>query len=188
MIKQEINEFCNNWLNKANNIDDSNLQGAFDKFFTLYVVYNRLYVETTYRLSNNGQVNLGNSFPDRKASINYVVQYLKSNHIDKEFKKDENVIKAIEKLKEIIKKNQFNIKLHLVTAEPQPEKDAELLKKMESNKTDIRICAILEYLYLIRCNIFHAQKGYNDRQIKVLKPTIKVLEKIIGILFTKLNN
>ena len=48
MIKQEINDFCNNWLQKANNIDSSNLQGAFDKFFTLYVVYNRLYVETTY--------------------------------------------------------------------------------------------------------------------------------------------
>lgn len=188
MIKQEINHFCNNWLNKAKNIDDTNLQGAFDKFFTLYVVYNRLYVETSYRLSNDGLVNLGNCFPDRKASINYVVQYLKSNHIDKEFKNDENVIKSIEKLKEIIKKNQFNIKLHLVTAEPQPDKDTELLKKMESNKTDIKICAILEYLYSIRCNIFHAQKGYNERQIEVLKPSITVLEKLIGILFLKLNN
>lgn len=188
MIKQEINEFCNNWLNRANEIDSATLQGAFDKFFTLYVVYNRLYVETTYRLSNAGQVNLGNTFPDRKASINYVVQFLKSNHIDTEFNKDDNVIQAIEKLKEIIENNLFNIKLHLVTAEPQPEKDTELLKRMNSNRTDIRICAILEYVYSIRCNIFHAQKGYHIRQKKVLKPTIIVLEKMVGILLSKLNN
>jgi hypothetical protein len=188
MLKQEINVFCNNWLNKAANIECANIQGAFDKFFTLYVVYNRLYVETTYRLSNDGLVNLGNTFPDRKASINYVVQYLKSNNIDEEFKKDKNVIESIEKLKEIIRENQFNIKLHLVTGLPQPDQDLELLAKMESNKTDIRICSILEYLYLIRCNIFHAQKGFEDKQMIVLKPTIVILEKIISILIYKLNN
>lgn len=187
-MKQEINKFCDNWLQKAKNIDSTNLQGAFDKFFTLYVVYNRLYVETTYRLYNQGLVNLGYTFPDRKASTNYVIEYLKSSHIDKEFKKDEAVIKAIEELKEIIKKNKFNIKLHLVTAEPQPEKDAELLKKLESNDTNTRIFGVLEYIYSIRCNIFHAQKAYIDRQINVLKPTIIILEKIIRILFTKLNN
>lgn len=187
-MKQEINEFCNNWLQKAENIKGDNLQDYFDKFFTLFVVYNRLYVEMTYRLSNSGNVKLGNSFPDRKAAVDYSVQFLTSTRIDNAFKNDDNTVKAINDLKKIIVDKEFNIKLHLVTAEAQPKKDADLLKRMNSNQTNIRICAILDYIYSIRCNIFHAQKGYHNRQKKVLKPTIIILNKMIEILFIKLNN
>ena len=188
MIRQEINDFSQNWLRKAENITGNDLQDHFDKFFTLYVVYNRLYVEATYRLANNGHIKLGSTFPDRKASINYTVQYLTCKKIDALFQNDKVVLKAIDDLKKIIEKNQFNIKLHLVTAQPQPDKDADLLKRMKSSSTDIRICGIVEFIYSIRCNIFHAQKSYNGRQKKVLRPTIIILNKIIEILFQELNN
>ncbi len=69
MINQEIQSFCENWIAKANAYENDNLQHVFDKFFTLFVVYNRLYVEATFRMSNKGEINIRNrnSFPDPQA-------------------------------------------------------------------------------------------------------------------------
>lgn len=187
-MKQEINQFCKNWLLKYEAISENDLQSYFDKFFTLYVVYNRLYVEASYRLANSGKITLRGTFPDRKASIDYTIQFLTSKKIDSAFQENENVIKSIKELKEIIEKSDFNIKLHLVSGEPQPEKDADLLSRMNSNSTNIRIASVLEFVYSTRCNIFHAQKGYQERQKKILAPTIIILEKLVKLLLEQLQN
>lgn len=36
-------QFCERWLQKAAEYDDQTLTGAFDKFFSLFVAFNRLY-------------------------------------------------------------------------------------------------------------------------------------------------
>ncbi len=190
MLNQEISKFCTEWLNKSHEIDDTKLSGLFDKFFTLYVVYNRLYVETTFRMANNGQINLNNrnTFPDDKAAKVYVIQYLTGNKINEEFQADQECVTAIESLKIIIQENKLNIKLHQITGIPDRGKDLELLEKLESNKIDTKIRGITEYIYSIRCNIFHAQKGYHNQQKIVLRPINILLEKLIKILFEKLKN
>lgn len=190
MINQEIGNFCENWINKAKEYDNGNLQHVFDKFFTLFVVYNRLYVEATFRMSNKGEINIQNrnSFPDSQAAKHYVIQYLNSSAIDDEFNADESCIQAIERLKEIIRNHEFNIKLNMVTGIPERQKDLDLLTKLESNHTDRRIKAIADFLYSIRCNVFHAQKGYVQTQIEVLNPVNIILMKLIELLFEKLKN
>ena len=102
-MNQEIETFCQNWIEKAEAYNDNNLQDVFDKFFTLFVVYNRLYVEATFRMSNRGEINIRNrnSFPDAQAAKNYVIQYLTSRTINEAFNNDENCLRAIERLKEI---------------------------------------------------------------------------------------
>jgi hypothetical protein len=190
MINQEIRSFCENWIAKANAYENNNLQHVFDKFFTLFVVYNRLYVEATFRMSNNGEINIRNrnSFPDPQAAKHYVIQYLTSNSINEAFNADENCLQAVERLKAIIRNHEFNIKLNMVTGIPEREKDLELLSKMESNHTDRKIKAIADFIYSIRCNVFHAQKGYVQNQINVLNPVNTVLNKLIDLLFAKLKN
>lgn len=190
MINQEIRNFCENWIEKAEAHDNGSLQDAFDKFFTLFVVYNRLYVEATFRMSNNGEINIQNrnSFPDPQAAKNYVIQYLNSGNINDALNADNNCVIAIERLKDIIRNQEFNIKLNMVTGIPEIEKDLELLSKMESNHTDRKIKAIADFIYSIRCNVFHAQKGYAQNQINVLNPVNTVLMKFIELLFEKLKN
>ena len=190
MINQEIRNFCKNWIEKANTYDSDNLQDAFNKFFTLFVVYNRLYVEATFRMSNNGEINIQNrnSFPDPQAAKNYVFQYLNSSNINEALNADENCVNAMERLKDIIRNHEFNIKLNMVTGIPEREKDLELLSNMESNDTNKRIKAIADFIYSIRCNVFHAQKGYEQNQINVLDPDNTILIKLVDLLFVKLKN
>ncbi len=188
MINQEIENFCHNWIEKAEAYNDSNLQDVFDKFFTLYVVYNRLYVEATFRMSNRGEINIRNrhSFPDPEAAKNYVIQYVTSRAINDAFNNDENCVVALERLKNIIRNQEFNIKLNMVTGMPEREKDLDLLTKLETRSTDKRIKAIADFIYSIRCNVFHAQKGYHQTQIPVLNPVNVLLKKMIILLFEKL--
>jgi hypothetical protein len=188
MLKQEIKEFCSNWLEKTNNLDDNTLSDVFDKFFTLYVVYNRLYVETTFRLSNKGQINLTNrtSFPDNKAATKYVSQFLGSNKIFIEFEK-EIFVNAISLIINILENHSFYIKLHQVNGMPQPDEDDKLLKKLKSKNVGKKIDGILDFIYSVRCNIFHAQKGYQIGQLEVLNPANVLLKKLIELLIEKLD-
>jgi len=109
-------------------------------------------------MSNQGEINFQNrnSFPDSQAAKNYVVQYITSRTINEEFNNDENCTEAIERLKEIIRNHKFNIKLNMVTGMEEREKDLKLLTELEANSTNKRIKAIADFLYSIRCNVFHA--------------------------------
>ena len=73
----EFREFYSRWKEKSRAYQ-SDLQGSFDRFFTLYVLFNRLYTEATFRLGQRGDVKITNRnrFPDAEAAQEYVVQYL----------------------------------------------------------------------------------------------------------------
>ncbi len=189
-MNNESIQFCNNWLGKAKLYTEDNLEHNFDKFFTLFVVYNRLYAEVTFKLSRKGEINLEKrtTFPDAQAAKDYVEKYLKSSFINTEITKDENCTKALASLKEIIRNKIFWIKLDMVTGEPDPEKDKVLLNDLESNYTSKKVKAILDIIYSIRCNVFHAQKGYDEDQKVILRSINILLKKIIDLLFEKLKN
>jgi hypothetical protein len=55
-LNPRFKEFCNRWLEKAKEYDETELSQLFDKFFTLYVVYNALYVLEFGQLKLNGQI------------------------------------------------------------------------------------------------------------------------------------
>ena len=82
-LNQEFSDFITNWLAKADQITLGEPATYFDKFFTLYVVYNRLYAEATFALARSGQIDISRrkSFPDRKAAINYVVRLIGSANL-----------------------------------------------------------------------------------------------------------
>lgn len=141
-------------------------------------------------MSNRGEINIRNrnSFPDTKAAKDYVIQYLTSSTINDAFNNDENCINAINRLREIIENQEFNVKLNMVTGVPEREKDLELLSRLESNHTHKKIKAIADFIYSIRCNVFHAQKRYGQNQIRILNPTSVLLRTMIDLLLDKLRN
>lgn len=187
-MEKESIEFCNKWLEKAQATDDTTFGGAFDKLFTLYVAYNRLYTEATYKLANRGDIKLENRdyFPDAQAARDYVVIFLKSGSLEEELLKDEHCKSAINTLKEILEFNEFNIKLNPVTAQANPEADRDLLGRLNSESKDTRTKAITDFIYSVRCNAFHGQKSYEKHQLRVLHPVNTILLKLCKLLLAKL--
>lgn len=188
-MENESVDFCKKWLDKAKVIDDTSLGGAFDKLFTLYVAYNRLYTEVTFRLASTGVIRLENKdyFPDAQAARDYVVVFLKSGFIEEELLKDDQCRDAIDTFKEILKFHEFNIKLNPVTAQADPFADEDLLKRFDSNSKDTRMKAITDFIYSVRCNAFHGQKSYEQSQLRVLRPVNTILEKLCSLLFSRLS-
>jgi len=40
--------------------------------------------------------------------------------------------------------------------------------------------ALLEYIYQVRCNMFQGEKGFEERQLRILQPCLRSLEQVIG--------
>jgi hypothetical protein len=73
-LSDQLRTFANNWRGKTQAYAVDDLGGAFDRFFTSYVVFNRLYAEAAYRLARRGRLNLREPFPDSRGSSSFAGQ------------------------------------------------------------------------------------------------------------------
>jgi hypothetical protein len=187
-LSQEFQSFYQSWVEKADQYSTETVNECFDKYFTLFVIYNRLYAEATFVLGRKNQVNLANktAFPDSQAARSYVLQYVGSNHLLNGLEGDETINDAIETIKNLINNENFYIKLNMVTGDRQRDKDLDLLKRLRSKSSNRRAEAILETLYCIRCNMFHGHKGFQGVQADLLRPAIEIIKNVSEILFAKL--
>jgi hypothetical protein len=188
----EFNNFITNWLNKADQIDLADklsLSPYFDKFFTLYIVYNRLYAEVTFNLARRGRIDISEktSFPDSTAAKSYVVQFVGSGRLTQTVQDDPRTAKALNEIERLIEDNQFSIKLDMVTGDSQRDQDLELLRPLGSDSKNERATAILDLIYSIRCNMFHGHKGFDKVQIPLLVPTIVLLRHVIELVRDQLD-
>ena len=164
-----------------------NIHGAFDRFFTSYVGFNRLYAEATYRLARRGHVKLQERFPDSHAAQEYVVQFCTAATLTQGWENSTNAAAALREIADHLRQGSFALKLDPVTGDPSPAKDHELLTALESNCQDRRAKAVLEALYAIRCNMFHGQKAFQLRQLALLRPAILLLESTTDVLHQALD-
>jgi hypothetical protein len=183
-MRVEIDRFCNKWLNKVDQIEGDDVEEFLDRFFSLYVVFNRLYIQASYELSQREEMNLENreSFPDRQAATNYIVQFYGSKRFLNSLNSNADTKEAILDLIGILDNELFNINIHPITGKPLGESDKELLDDLVNNNPNRKAKAILKFLYAIRCNIFHARKGADPIQVIVLQPTVTLLRKIIEMV------
>jgi hypothetical protein len=189
-LSPEFEGFYSSWIHKATFSKGDDLRGLFDKFFTFFVIYNRLYAEATFVLGRKGEIDLSKrtSFPDGEAAKTYVLKYLGSSCLMDRIAASSEATSAIETMRGLLKDGVFHIKLNMVTGDPQPAKDAALLKDLESRSTNARAKAILDLLYSIRCNMFHGHKGFHQVQIKLLLPVVILLRVVIETLHAKLQH
>jgi hypothetical protein len=186
-LPPELQTFCRSWQAKADAYSAEDLSGAFDRFFTSYVVFNRLYAEATYRLARRGQVRLRERFPDSQAAQEYVVQYCGAETLAKAWEVNPETAQALREIADYLREGRFALKLDPTTSMRRPDKDRELLVALESRNRNRRTKAVLEALYAIRCNMFHGQKRFDAVQIALLRPAICVLEGTIRVLYEVLN-
>jgi hypothetical protein len=184
MLISAFKEFVGRWLARADEIQLTSLDNYFDKFFTLFVVYNRLYIEAAFTLASNGQVDIykKTSFPDREGATSYIAKLVGADKIVSTTNADPQCVKALEQIAKLIEQKEFAIKLHPVTGKNQPDEDMQLLQDLRSANQNAKAIAILDMIYSIRCNTFHGQKGFEDDQIEILGPAIVLLRKIIELL------
>lgn len=198
-LSYEFEEFYNNWMAKAAEYGIGELRDCFDKFFTLFVVYNRLYAEVTFTLVRAGRIhrlrrdinNLGTMrkiFPDRKAATQYLQQYLGSENIIDHLESDDAAANALNTICNLLDNGRFYIKLDALTGERRRLEDERLLSNLRTTNSGFRASAILDLVYSIRCNMFHGHKSFQGVQIDLLQPVITILEKLIELIFQKLSN
>lgn len=187
-LTQEFSDFIRNWNEKADQIRLGSLATYFDKFFTLYVVYNRLYAEITFDLNRAGRIDISrrNTFPDNRAATDYVLHFIGAGYFVSKITLDDDSLKALEEIIALIQNKCFHIMLDMVTGEAQPQRDITLLEHLTSENACIKAKAILRMIYSVRCNMFHGHKGFDEVQIEILEPTIILLQKTITIVLHKL--
>lgn len=177
MINYQLEYFCETWLKKAESYKLEELSDCFDKFFTLYVVYNRLYVEATFQAVKKGLITLDESkesYPDANAATKFLLKTLDSESVILKIHSDKNLLLALNELIKLIYEERFHITLSN-GGEARREKDLVLVKNLKSSKSTTKMRAILDLIYLIRCNLFHGHKGYELTQRQLLAPICEIL-------------
>ena len=118
----ELRNFCESWREKSAAYSPDDLGGAFDRFIASYVVFNRLYVETTHRLARRGVVRLRDNFPDAQAAKDYITQYRTAGVLTQAWDADAATAAAIRQIAGYLREHRFALKLDPVTAERRPTK------------------------------------------------------------------
>lgn len=189
--KSELKDFYDRWVIKCNSYEDS-LSDLFDKYFSLFVIYNRLYNEITAIFENNGTLDIlredgsidkkPKRVRDNQAATVCVAKYLSEN--------ENTVISTlydeIAAFTEILQKGNFNIVLY--NGIPQKERDKNLLKNLENSNNYLNLLGLLGILYNLRCNLFHGQKQFSEIQKMVMIPAVTALEKINKTLIQKMTD
>lgn len=183
-MTEQFRNFYDNWLGKADAYNDNTLSNHFDKFTSLYVVYNSLYMEVTNELMING-FNVTQNFKDKTAATEYVMKYLKPTFYIENLLNDEQSINDLAEICTIIDQELFHIILDWGI--PQRPRDLQLLASLQSANTNKKVRAILSSFYYIRCNLFHGHKGFENKQRRLLIPVNRLLRKTVEITYKKLN-
>ena len=197
-LNSEFKSLCNRWKEKASKYDASDTHSLFDKYFSLYVVFNALYAETAAYLhrkdideKRGGYKLQEGSFPDKNAATQYVLNLLKAKSLMQSLEDNTETNLAIEEIKKLLtpqNSHHFWICLDPVFGEPQENEDQKLLQALSSSNAHHRAEAILKIIYQVRCNMFHGRKSVEPIQKQLLLPLIVLLEKIIEKLYQKLDS
>lgn len=187
MISYELHEFCERWFQKARRYNEVSLDECFDRFFSLYIVYNRLYAELALSLARAKETRLP-FISDSRAAKDYVQSYLGTNNIWSAIQNDHECERAVGTIRELLDGEVFAIKLDRLRGDPMPDEDRKLLKAIEGNSTSHKVRALLDIVYSIRCNMFHGHKGFDKIQIEILTPVNTLLDKLASLLYEKLSS
>lgn len=178
--------FCERWQEKANNENPENgLNQCFDHFFSSFVIYNCVYnfcfaLEYRTQGKNNDHqkaVQSMTSFAEKQAVISGILAQTKNDITIISDVLSMSCLYVYDKTKNGQKKEK-ELKNNLSLQE-LPE---------NCNK---RFEAVLELLYMVRCNMFHGEKDYIPQQQCLLKPLNRILDclnsTILNVLRKKFN-
>jgi hypothetical protein len=168
-------KFCDRWILRTADYTIHTVNGAVDTFFTLYVVYNKLCSHLALSLDpskfNNVWETAVKVFPSALGSERIWTAVSNGNGLA-----DISHLRAL-----IADDGEFFLiaKRGTFDLESDKPKNKAIYDNLVSNNTDERVEAILEYIYRVRCNVFHGGKNLNNEgQLKILQPSIRCLDRV----------
>lgn len=206
---RQLDMFCKSWLRKAKAyerprlsfasrhpgritglncaVDDDGLSRCFDRFTSLFVVFNRLYTEAGKLLIRRGVVRPHPRkryapLPDRESATSHVVTFYGEGELRDEISADRRCRKAVDALVRLIRDRRFYLHEDYTTGLPDTQRDLRLAD--EAATYDPK--AVLSLIYQARCNLFHGEKGLEERQRVLLNNMSVALEFIVARVLVKL--
>jgi len=176
-MTEETKEFIKAWNLRIDCITNDGLEGIFEMFSSLYILYNRLYNESFQILQDEDKLVKSRYSDHEKASI-LVIEYLTAESIVNYLSRSDNLA-DIEIISDLIEKNDFNINLE--NGRANPKLDLQLMKNLRSENDIILSKAILMTIYNVRSNMVHGEKHFKEHQRILLEPLIRILRTIIQL-------
>jgi len=183
---EALNNFCTAWLRKAERIDIEPLEGVFDRFFTLWVVFNRLYEEAGRTLVHSGHhiyrpfiARRGRKVfappPDKISATKGIAAFIGKERLRDRIYENREAIRGLEYIHDSIRSGMFYLHENYETGDPDTEKDIVLVGKA----IDGCVVSTLTLIYQARCNLFHGQKAFTESQRDLLNGMSAVLNQVI---------
>lgn len=164
--------FCQRWLNKAARYDDRTLDGAFDKFFSLFVAFNRLYSHIS---ATSGRVVKG----DRRQATEAFASIIGTDRLLEALLRNGGEV-DLRTMRELIRPGgRFYLISDGTTDQPNVIRNEDLYRRLDDRSDSIKVRAALEYVYLVRCNMFHGSKDFDRAQLEIIQPATRCLARII---------
>lgn len=180
-MTEDTKEYIANHNLKFSKIQKDDLASLFEKFNTLYPMFNRLYNDALREEAVNDQKLKG--FGDYKRATFFVRDYIGAQNIIDDLKNGKQ-IKSVVEIAELIDKKVFHINLQ--DGQGQEKTDKELSTNLLSEDVEIKSKAILSLIYNVRCNIVHGHKDFQEYQRLLMEPIIGILRTIVNTLENRL--
>lgn len=176
MDSYTIERFCERWIEKADAYRSNHLEDIFDRFFTLFVAYNRFYSAAAelHRAAiepRQAQYLQG----DRREATTVMAHLISQSRFVAAMKENPTLSAACQAISSLLQERRFFLHSDRGTREPDFARDAKLVAGLSK----CSLLSVLECLYQIRCNIFHGEKEFAPRQAELLAPAITLLEAIV---------
>lgn len=184
---QALKFFCSAWLIKADRVNTNSLEGVFDRFFTLWVVFNRLYEEAGRTLVHRSHP-IYRSFiakrgkrvfappPDKISATKGIVVFSGQNRLKNRILRDHDAIEGLRYIHDSIHSGMFYLHENYETGEPDTAKDIALVQQA----IDGCVESTLTLIYQARCNLFHGQKAFTESQRILLNGMSSILIQVIS--------
>jgi hypothetical protein len=178
---ERLEEFCEAWVAKANEADTRHIAGVFDRFFALWIVYNRLYEEAARTLAHEDHP-WARRFsrwrnqpfappPDRASATQGIVFFCGRRELVAAIAQDDGCRRALEEALCAMDSGLLFLHEDYQTGDPDHDRDRELVERARNDNPE----ALLALVYQARCNLFHGQKAYSEVQRPLLEGMIAVL-------------
>ena len=183
MLNTFLSQFVTAWTTKANKYKDGKLNGAFDRFFSLFVPFNTLYQAATDKMIAEGRISDSDA-TDRRMATEHTIAFVEAVRLRNHLRT--HCTEELDKIVELIEDGTFYVSTDRHTGEADRQSDFRFIEGIKSSDETLFCNGILNLLYLTRCNMFHGSKEFKHIQINLLRPMNEVLNQIIVILLSRL--
>jgi hypothetical protein len=172
-----LDVFCDRWIQKSEQTSGDRLADAYDRFFALWVVYNRLYEEAARMMVAGRHSEFAKYGSKARRQYNPAPEGLSATRGVTMFCKRRLILppESVAYIIQSIDEGRFYFHENYETEMPDFEKDKELASKRDA-------ASILTLIYRARCNLFHGQKEFNSVQLDLLHHMSEILASVIGSL------